>query len=171
MNLTGLNNKVLFVLEVVNYANQTPFYLNMSRYGLLSDKVGGLISAKKAGSWDLIKDKYHAIHQSGSYTLSGDSSEDVLEVGGVYINNLVDYKAIDRYVDNLRTKGCHALFYNSYRLDLRGRMYVSEWPINYQLSRIIRACLCIEYLGDIEEAYVLFFKLPLYIKYQKYINI
>lgn len=71
-------------------------------------------------------DDYFTVDSSTHHTISDDNSDLGFDIRDTYLNNLVEFKTIDRYIQNISGGGYCRSFFFSYRLDLRGRIYVSE---------------------------------------------
>lgn len=157
-NLSILNKYTNFedLLKNINYLNSTPLTIDWD----LFEKFNILFKTNKSlaiNAFSLIQLKQKP--QGGVLILDNNDRIKVDDAKFQKItNSMITFELIKKQLTRIKQFE-NGVFYLQYRLDSRSRIYVYNWPINYQLIHVVRSTIQFKF-DETKPNYDLFLKLP-----------
>lgn len=151
-HLLNSNYDITPQLSALNHLNGTPFTCN---WGILNNVIKCLNTneiSKSLATKEAIKGKIYIIEPP---VITNELNSKITTKNDTIINSAA---SIDLIATQFKD---YPLFYLTYRLDFRSRFYVYQWPLNYQLSHIVRISLRFVNNINIEKLWLKFFEHPL----------
>lgn len=115
-----------FFIKIINILNSTKIFINYDMFEYISER---LEQSKM----------YKFINSNLNYEFI---KKNIKNIEGPY-SYFCTYTLIKKIVMLMRS-GSNDFFYNSYMFDSRYRIYVAQWPINYQLNHFVRSFVSFE---------------------------
>ncbi len=160
------------LIEVINHQNQTQYKISVLEIAKLIHQIKKNINLDVFLETTKKNNKLvNTQNKASKITYSYDYSKPFTVVDNEAINNIMELLLVENFINNSFNAEGFVLFYLNHRLDLRGRMYVWEWPINYQLNRLVRGVIQIKQQLSLDQIYNNLFNHPIYIKYKKHITL
>lgn len=123
-----------FFLKIINLLRSTRVYIDYDMFDYVSERL----EQSKIYKLIVCNLNYEFIKKN------------IKTIDGAY-QYFCTYALIKKRIMLMRSKSIK-FFYNSYMFDSRYRIYVSQWPINYQLNHFVRSFVAFE--GDEIKNYV-----------------
>lgn len=142
------------IIDIINFLNNTKIKIEHSVFEKI-DKIAnmGSVLDNSIISKNSLKNKIYQIgkDEEDVIILNDDTEIENNQIKG-FINSAAAYELIKKQIKEIGDK----FFYFIYLLDTRSRIYCENWPINYQLSHIVRNVIVLEKNHDIGEIYETF---------------
>lgn len=140
------------IIEMINFLNKTEIRIEKDIFEKI-DKIANKskILDNSIISKNSLKNKIYQIgKESEDVVLLNDNSEidNNNQIKG-FINTAAAYELIKKQIKEINNE----VFYFTYVLDTRSRIYCWNWPINYQLNHVVRNVIIINKEHEIKEIY------------------
>lgn len=157
---------------IINHLNNVSLHINSSLFLEFKKLIEASDSYKKILLHHTCTKTTKLIHTilDDNIEATSDESLEFSTLNTKDTNNYLEYTLISSQLDKL-LKYANGAFFLKYVLDGRSRVYVHQWPINYQLSHFVRNILELAKMDDNWVIYKKFFESPEYVQYKDVYNL
>lgn len=152
-------------MQLINNLNSTELAVDIKLYSNLVKNIKNLELIRNLSKFKIIGDDTVKTQSSANIEISYDDTYIDNQLTKKNINDYAEFELICNQLDTYITYNNNAL-YLKYNLDRRSRIYVNQWPVNYQLNHLVRTILKIKNTPDYVKVYTDFFNSEYYKQYQ-----
>jgi len=154
--------------NIINHLNSAIFRINSSHFLEFKKAIESSACFKKILQYRACTKTTKLIHTVLDDNLEATSDKSFV-LDTLNIKNINDYLEYNLIISQLTRilKYSSGIFFLKYVLDGRSRIYVYQWPINYQLNHFVRNIIDLTQVDDVWSTYKSFFASSEYIEYKK----
>ncbi len=160
------------ITHVINHLNSINLRINKVLFSVFKSLIESSNSYKSILQYHECTKTSKPIHTVLDESVEATSDEN-FNINILHTKNAGDYLEYSLIISQLNNLLDYASgsFYLKYVLDGRSRIYVYQWPINYQLNHFVRNIIDLAEMDDNWTIYKKFFCTPEYVQYKEIYNL